>query len=192
MAIPLNSNPITDSQDYDTIAIAGVTCPGWCKLSGFDRPYEWDVKKGKGVKGSTTTLVSLPPAEGSITFFAWLASHFEDWNDFLPLLKYDPTKKQGQAFEVYHPLLVDLEIHSLVCKKIGIWTNDGKGYWSRQVDFLEYYPAPKQSAVSTPTSAATTNPSDPNAIGVPPDPALEAAKKEFVDEIADAKSKGAI
>ena len=35
------------------------------------------------------------------------------------LLAYDPTKQSGQALDVFHPALADIDITSVVCTKIG-------------------------------------------------------------------------
>ena len=190
MALPLNSNPITDSQDYDVIVVAGVTSPGIVKLSGFKRPHEWDVKKGKGSFGSTTTFVGRPPAKGTLTFQVWLASQFDDWDDFVPLFNYDPTKKTVNAVEVYHPLLADIDIHSVVTENISAWENDGKGLWTRTVDLLEYFPAPKVNATATPKGAdANAKPNDPyNTQSLDALDKQATALKDKINEAKDATS----
>ena len=66
---------------------------------------------------------------------------------------------------------------------IGKWvkaSEDDHGLYSRTVDFLEYAPAPKVAAVSTPAgSKYTTGRGDPNAApGTQPDPAIVALQKQ--------------
>ncbi len=71
--VPPVASPIV-SQDSDYVTIDGIVNPGIIApggISGFKRETEWDVKKGKGTKGGTTTLSQLPPAKGSIKFFLW-------------------------------------------------------------------------------------------------------------------------
>ena len=148
------NNPLDNPAIWDFVTIAGVNSPGVIKdgaLSEWKRQHEWDVKKGKGTVGATITFTSKPPAEGSITWYLWLPEHFAAWDDFLPLLQYDPTKKQAQAVDIYHPALDAIDVHSVVTTKIGNVMYEGKGLYSITVDFLEYFPAPNQNATGTPT-----------------------------------------
>ena len=57
--------------------------------------------------------------------------------------------------------------------------------YTRTIEFLEYFPPPKASAVTTPTTstAALPNPAKPAA--VPVDPALAAALKKAKNSLDD-------
>lgn len=163
-------NPLDNPEVWDVVVISGVTSPGIIKdgtLGEWKRTHDFDVKKGKGTLGATVTFTSKPPAEGSITFLLWTPDHFTAWDSFLPLLKYDPTKKAASAVDIYHPALDAIDIASVVCTKIGNVMHEGKQLYSITVDFLEYFPTPNASAVSTPTGATGTPP-PPNNPGNPP------------------------
>lgn len=151
-------DPIANPQIWDTVTIGGFAWPpfypGYCEVGEFKRAHEWDVKKGKGTIGGTVTFVGRPPAKGKITFWMWLPSHFVAWDTLRPLLKYDPTKASVQAVDIYHPSLADVDINSVVTESIGNVVHQGKQMYSVEVEFLEYFPPPKVSAVSTPTHAA--------------------------------------
>ncbi|GAC1536316.1 MAG: hypothetical protein NVS3B10_00110 [Polyangiales bacterium] len=185
-ALPVD--PIANPQAWDVVVIAGVASPGVCKVSDCKRAHEWDVKKGKGTYGSTTTFVGRPPAKFSVTFKAWTSAIFAQWASFLPLLKYDPTKKTAQAVSLYHPSLVELDLGNVVTESIGNWVHDGEGMYSRVVEFIEYFPAPKASAVSTPTTSNTNDPT--NQAGTPVDPEVKKAQDEFAASLSDAKNLG--
>lgn len=149
-------NPIDHPEVYDVVRIGGVTSPGVIKpggITGFKRAHEWEKKKGKGVRGATLSYVQRPPAEGSITFTLVDRIHFEQWEDFRPQFKYDPTKTNPQAVEIFHPVLADLDIHSVVADSISQLENDGVGEWHCTVELTEYAPPPKKSTVSTPTTS---------------------------------------
>lgn len=151
-------NPIDSPQVWDVVVISGVTCPGIMKdgnLGEWKRSHDFDVKKGKGTVGATVTFTSKPPAEGTITFLLWTPDHFAQWDQFLPLLKYDPTKQTVSAVDIYHPALDAIDVASVVTTKIGNINHDGKQLYSLPVDFLEYFPTPNLSAVSTPTGATS-------------------------------------
>jgi hypothetical protein len=144
---------------HDVVQIGGspgILSPGYCVLSGWTRSFEFDVKKGKGTKGSTLTFTQLPPGGGEIEFFLWDDgtlgtghNHFAEWAIFARALKFDPTKKQIEALQIFHPFLDDLGISSVVCTEIGILTRSPTLMFSSKCKFLEYTPPPKGSAVGT-------------------------------------------
>lgn len=164
------TNPIDNPELYHSVRIGGQLSPGYCKVSGFKRAHEWDVKKGKGAKGANITFVQRPPAKGSITFYlGWFdangiggGDHFAEWDLFLPLLKYDPTKKAPQAVDIFHPALARVDITSVVTENVGVEEDVGDGLYAIQVDFLEYFPPPAKNATGSPTG------SDANRIHVSP------------------------
>ncbi len=181
-------NPLDNPQVWDVVVISGVTSPGVIKegsLGDWKRTHDFDVKKGKGTLGATVTFTNKPPAEGTITFMLWLAEHFAAWDAFLPLLKYDPTKKTVTAVDIYHPALDAIDVSSVVCTKIGNLVHEGKQLYSITVDFLEYFPTPAQSAVSTPNGTSGTPP-PPGAPGNPPPNAGTAEEQEIAQLLAQA------
>lgn len=174
-------DPIQNPQAWQVIQLGSSTSPGVCIVSGFRRAHEWDVKKGKGALGATITFVQRPPAKGSVEFLLWQPIHFQQWDIFRPLLKYDPTKKAVQAIDIYHPSLADVEISSVVTENIGAIEHKGDGLYSITVDFMEYFPPPKASAVSTPagSKSGTKQPDPTNPTGVTDDPVADAQQKEI-------------
>ena len=178
-------NPIQNAEDWDKVQIGLYESPGVCVVSGAERKYGWDVKKGKGTQGATLTFNESPPVEFSIKFMLWEIDHFVQWSTFRTLFKYDPTKKATTAIDIYHPSLADIDVKSVVCKKIGAIEHEGKQLYSVTVDLIEYHPPPKKSAVSTPDT------SKPNAntpgIGTQPDPIADAQQAEIAKLLAEAK-----
>lgn len=170
-------NPIDYPQDWDVVRIGQAISPGICKVGEFKRAHEWDVKKGKGTLGATVTFVARPPAKGSITFKLWTSAHFTAWDSFRPLLQYDPTKKSVQAVDIYHPSLADIGLTSVVTESIGNIVHEGDQLYSITVEFLEYFPPPKGSAVSTPTGSRSTQSN--TTPGAPADPVADAQQKEI-------------
>ncbi len=151
-------NPIDSPQLWDVVTVSGVQSPGLAEIGEWKRAHDWDQKKGKGTLGATATFVGKPLAEGSIKWYLWEPEHFASWDTFLPLFKYDPTKKTAQAVDIYHPALDAIDVASVVTTKIGNIIHEGKQLYSISIDFLEYNPPPNQSAVSTPTQANGTPP----------------------------------
>lgn len=180
-------DPINNPQEWDVIRVGGITSPGLCKLGDMKSKSEWDVKKGKGVYGATLTYVGRPPTKFTITFKLWLPSHFAAWDTFRPLFKYDATKKQVQAVDIYHPALADIELSSVVCEGIGAINHEGNQLYTIAVDFIEYFPAPKGSAISTPTGSKS-NGAAPGASGAQADPVADAQQKQIAALLAQASA----
>jgi hypothetical protein len=184
-------NPISDPQAYDVVKIDGVENPGVIAqggITGFTRPTEWDIKKGKGTKGGTATLSQLPPAKGSIKFLLWSPFHVDAWDlIYRKRFLYDPTKKTVNAVDIYHPALATVGIHSVVTESIGPPVPEGKGLWSITVELLEYLPSPKKTATSTPSgsSGGGGNGGD-STKGQPDDPIADAQQKEIAKLLAEA------
>lgn len=184
-------NPINDPGSWDIITLAGVDTPGLAEVGEPDRGYEWDVKVGKGAFGTTTTFTGRSPSSFSVRFKLWRNDHFVAWANLLPLLKYEPTKitynfdtnwTSGiNAIDIYHPSLADIDILSVVVKKIGAITHLGKGVYARTIEFLEWFPPPKLSAVATPAGSTPVD-------GLPPDPAIQALQQQIADLSAQAKA----
>jgi hypothetical protein len=184
------SNPIDFPEDYDIVQVDGEENPGIIApggISGFKRETEWDVKKGKGTKGGTTTLSQLPPAKGSIKFLLWTNFHFFQWDtSFRSKFKYDPAKKTKNAVDIYHPILDGVGVHSVVTESIGAVTYEGKGLWSITVELLEYLPAPPQSITSTPNGSTSNGKA--NASGKSDDPIADAQQAEIKKLLGEANS----
>lgn len=175
-------DPITHPAAWQTLTIGGVASPGVIKIdgiSGFSRPTEWDVKKGKGAKSATLTLVQQPPAEGSFTFLLWTSSHFAEWQVFLTYLKFNAQKGvPSDAIQIYHPVLAELDIDSVVTKEVGAIRYVGKGLYERTIEFIEWNPVPAASIVQTPNIAA---PDVTGGSGDTPDPIEDAQQAVIAD-----------
>ncbi len=183
--MPAINNPIDDPQSWDTVTMAGIVCPGICKIGEFKTKREWDIKKGKGVFGATITFIGRPPSTGSITFYLWTSDHFNQWATFRDLFKFDPTKKDVKAIDIYHPSLVDIDMTSFVCEGIGAVKHEGQGLYSITVDLLEYFPAAKKSAIGTPSGSTGGKPQGGG--GASLDPIADAQQKEIADLLAKAQ-----
>jgi hypothetical protein len=135
--------PISNPQAWDVVYIGGVASPGVVKVSGFKRPHEWDIKKGKGVYGSVITYTGHPPARGTLTFELWTDSQIEtEWPEFSALFQYDPTKAQVTGVGISYPSLNQIGITSVVCENIGAIEHKGAQLYEVAVDLIEWFPPP--------------------------------------------------
>lgn len=161
----MSLNPYVSPYDFDYIKIGGVRSPGVIPrggMSGFSRGHEWDIKKGKGAHGATITYVQRPPSKGKIKFLLPTEADYDAWTSFQLLFKYDPTKKKPQAVDIFHPVLADIDVKSVVCVDLPARQVTDDGLWYCEVEFLEYFPPPKKSAVGTPSTSSTNSSSTAN------------------------------
>ena len=179
-------NPIINPQAWDFFTIGQKQSPGvLSSVTGWKRTSEFDKKKGKGTKGATMTYVGEPPAEGSFIIQLWRPIDFTEWALFLPLLKYDPTKKTVKAIDIYYPSLADININSVICEHIGAIIHEGRQLYTVTIEMIEYKPVPKSSAVSTADGSVSTQ--KKTTPGTPP----KSADDEQQAEIARLMKKAA-
>jgi hypothetical protein len=165
-------NPIQFAKDWHYIVIAGSRSPGAIAIDGihgFERETGWDIKKGKGVKGASLTLTTLPPAEGSVDIQLWLPEHFAQWSAFARLLKYDTSKTSptaADAVSIEHPSLVDVDVNLVVTRKVHPLRHRGRGLYIATIEFIEWMQPPKMSVVKDTTASRVSNkeetPGDPD------------------------------
>ena len=165
----LTSNPLVNPGAFDRISVAGVVNPGLVRVSGGERVYDWDVKEAPGSQGSTITYRGWKISDGiSLYFFFWNREQIDSFfSQFLPLFQLDANKTAPKPVDVFHPVLNANGITSVVAKKIGQLTPEDKLGWSLTVEVLEYRPAPKKNATSTPKSSNGTAPGTGKEAGKP-------------------------
>jgi hypothetical protein len=168
----LTSNPLLNPEAFDVIVVAGVVNPGIVRVSGAERVFDWDVKDAPGSQGSTITYRGWKPTDSiTLRFEFWEREQINEfYNEFVPLFYYDAAKTAPKPVDVFHPTLNANQVNSVVTKKIGPLTPEDKQLWSVTIEVLEYRPAPKKNATSTPKGSAGT------------DPAKAAAKPTVEDE----------
>jgi hypothetical protein len=185
-------SPLAYPQDYDVIVVGGVTSPGVCFLSGFERVQGFDKKLGKGSVGATPTMVHNKPAEGHVKFVLGDdgvrsgsgIDQFALMGTFLQQLKYDPTKTVITAVSIYHPSLAAIDVSSVFCERIGaleIEGEPGMGLYSITIKLSEYLPPPPVAAVST---IKTTKVTPPNTVPFgPPTPTVHDGQQDQIGQL---------
>jgi hypothetical protein len=167
-------SPILHEELYDVVVVRGVTSPGIVTLSGHDRSIGWDIKKGPGQSGATTTRTSEDPVEFTATFTLTDQVDFDAWPAFLDVLK-ATVGATPKAADIYHPDLAVNDIKSVVLRKIGGVVHDGEGGQSIAITLLEYRP-PKPKGGTPKGSAAKKKTAGPD-----PDAALLAELAQLTE-----------
>src|ERR1700744_4759564 len=156
--MPLSANPLVNPGAYNSVTCAGIKSPGVFKLTGGARKYKWDIKDAAAAQGATETFQGWKVSEdirGRFEF--WMPEQIDYfYATFLPVLKYDATKKNPvESIEIFHPALLANDISSVVTLHVGPLTHEGQQLWVVEVEWAEYRPAPKKNATSTPKSTNT-------------------------------------
>ena len=154
-------NPVDNEELYNGIrlgGLGGLVSPGVVTLSGHDRVIGWDVKKGAGQSGATTTRTSEDPAEVTCSFYLADQDDFDAWPEFLKLARSTVSGATPKALDIYHPDLAENDIKSVVLKKIGGVVHDGKGGQTRTLVFLEYRPPKPKGGTPKGSKAAKVDP----------------------------------
>jgi hypothetical protein len=174
-------NAVDDPELYDTLVVGGQRSPGVVKLSGHDRKIGWDVKKGPGQSGASTTRTSEDPVEFEAAFYLADAEEIAAFRTWLAYVRTTVNGTTPKALDTYHPDLAENDIKSVVLASIGGVAHDGKGGETRKIRLLEYRPARAKggSPSGSKAKAKTTggiDPNDPNAAALAE---LERLRQEY-------------
>ena len=165
------TNPFDQPWDWDYCYVAGVICPGYCEVTGWDREWGWQEKHARGMQGNILTYTGKPAAKGQIKFYLTEGHDFAEWVTFLPLFKYDPTRINTSAVDVRHPAIQFLEVKACVTLHISQPEHEGLNLWSITVKMAEFTKPPPAPAVSTPAGSNAGAGVNPSATPSPTDPA---------------------
>jgi hypothetical protein len=159
---------------YSKLDVAGVKSPGVVTLSGHALTEDFEVKKGKGQDGATTTRQGRAPAEFTSSHYLVndptnpiSGNEHAEWYEFVKVLqKYMTDGESPGAVDLFHPDLAVLRISSATPKKITGLIYDGKGGATGTVTWIQYLP-PKDkkssNASGSKTAVSKDGRPDPNA-----------------------------
>lgn len=171
-------NPFDSPDLWGAVLLSGRALPGIIlSVDGAIRPYEWQISKGIGSTGATSTFRGEGLAE-SIKIV--LAAHKRsDFADLASMRKYIAPRKgvRPPSFAVKNPIINFNEINKVSIKEIGQPKYAGKGcYWTLELEFLEYRPP----------VPITPGPAEPAKIPNDPQPkdAAEATMQALLKQIA--------
>lgn len=193
ITVPDFLNPFRDPLAWDSIEIDGFEIgPRNGEIRAIveeaDLKNEWDRKKGKGVKGETSTLTQQPAIDVVVNFEIWGTTGVELWHRLVYKFRHHVGPNLTKVFAIEHPRLLQVGVSSVCLDHIIPLRANRGGLHTAGFKCHQFFPPPPVSITSTPTG---TTP-DPGAIpGVPTDPAVIAAQKGFDAALKDAKDLGA-
>lgn len=142
----------------DKIWLAQRWSPGLCDVEGAGSPREWEEIAGYGWSGGFLRFRGVKLAHFSIRFRLYTEADWLEWSVFKPLVDKPPYGKRPRALDIWHPVLVDQGIYSVVVEDLGQPMQTADGEWTIEIKMIEAR-EPKYSQVKAEGSAAT--PEDP-------------------------------
>lgn len=135
-------NPLENAQAYDSFLLAGVRSPGMLLYTAPKREEGWDAVQAKGSAGAEVVNNGTKPCKFQWSLMLWRPFHYREWDAFKSLFRTSAKEgSQQQALDIYHPLLAEIGVTSVVVVSWTPPTPDRKGAALVQLELLEYAPS---------------------------------------------------
>ncbi len=130
-------NPIDDPVDH--ILLANTRSPGLATIDGASTPRQWDQRRGYGLTGSTVIYRGNRLSPFVVQLKLLTTQDWEDWEDFRQIVQRAPAGERSRAMDIWHPILVDLGIVSVVIEDVTQPRKDGDtNVWLIDIKCLEF------------------------------------------------------
>lgn len=183
----LSALPGSLPEYYDKITAAGVPSPGVVRVQEVAREYVWDLKQAPGAAGENMTFKGLKNVQFSLEFQLLGDAQLEEWEAWITLWDFDPTKSAPQPLNVQHPLLEERAVTIVTAKKIYApkQSRPGDNLWIAKIEAVEWRPPPKANVAKSPSSAKSGG-SESAAGGPPAETARQREIRELTQQFKDA------
>lgn len=166
------------ASQWHRFKMLGIDSPGTIPIggfTGFGRKTGWDKQAGKGTRGATLILKTMPPAEGVFTCELITDEDFADWDSFVSrVLSIDPIKQKATGIPIYYPGLASVGVNMVVVEEYEPPRLIKGGKYHALIHLIEWNKPPAASVVQQPNSAGTDAPSP----DVPLDPRIQAGQDD--------------
>jgi len=166
-------NPETNPVDY--ILLANRRSPGIAVVNAATSLRQWDERRAYGLSGSIVVYRGVKLARPIVTFRLLSSTDWDEWHEWSTMLA-RPTitvSRQAQTesvaiqrpriqgarpLDIWHPILEDLGIASVVIEEVTQPKQVDDGEWNIDVKFIEYR---RPVIALEPAKAPATTPTDP-------------------------------
>ena len=118
------------SDPWDVVRISGTAMPGVATVSGPGLKMQTDALKTPNKDGASVKLLGRELTKFTITLTMWTNKQWKSLWNLVPILL---SADQNIAFDVVHPAINLLRVHSVVFEKIGVPKQVAPGKF--QIDF---------------------------------------------------------
>lgn len=129
-------NPITSPVDY--ILLANRRSPGLATINAADSPRRWDERRGYAFSGGRVVFRGIGISRPILTLRLYTEEDWTGWHEWKTLVSRPPIGERAHALDIWHPILEDLDINSVVVEKVLQPKQTADGEWSIDIKFIEY------------------------------------------------------
>lgn len=149
----MSYEPLKEPTDY--ILLAGQRSPGIAEVRGADSERDIQERKGYGLSGARSVYKGIKLIKPTVVVRLSTEKDWEEWHAWKPLLDRPPTGQRARALDIWHPILEDQGVTSVLIAKVGQpeRTKDD-GEWSITINMTEW--RPPQPALSSPDGSDNT------------------------------------
>jgi len=131
-------NPETDPVDH--ILLSNEKSPGIAVVTNANSPRRWDIRKGYALSGARPVFRGVALAKPIVTFRLLSTQDWIDWHEWRNKvdLQRPPAGERARAKDIWHPILEDLGIVSVVIHDVGQPMQVADGEWNIVIKFIEF------------------------------------------------------
>lgn len=129
-------NPVTNPVDY--ILLANQRSPGIAEVNATNSPRRWDERRGYALSGARVVYRGIGLARPIVTLRLYTEDDWNDWHEWRQIVQRPPVGERAHALDIWHPILEDLNINSVVVEDVLQPKQTADGEWSIDIKFIEY------------------------------------------------------
>jgi len=129
-------NPELAPVDY--ILLANRRSPGLAVVNAASSPRKWDERKGYALSGARVIFRGIGLARPIVTLRFLSSQDWLDWHAWRDLVQRPPLGVRARALDIWHPILEDLGIVSVVVEDVLQPKQVADGEWNVDIKFIEY------------------------------------------------------
>lgn len=144
-------SPLTTPIDY--VLLAGERSPGVADVTGADSVRELQERRGYGLGGAFVVYKGIKLIKPKITLKLFTPEHWEAWHEWKRIVERPPTGRRARAVDIWHPILEDQGVTSVLIESVSQPTQTADGEWSIVIACTEYRRPVR--ALATPSGSDT-------------------------------------
>ncbi len=129
-------NPLDEPIDH--IVLAGRSSPGIAVITNADSLRRWDERRGYALSGARVVFRGIGLAKPIVTLRLFTTADFRDWHNWRDVVQRPPVGERARAKDIWHPMLEDLGIVSVVVSNVLQPKQVADGEWNIDIKFIEF------------------------------------------------------
>ena len=129
-------DPITGAVDY--VLLAGRRSPGLAEITGGASARQWDERRGYGLSGARVVFRGVKLSRPTLKLRLITAQDWVDWEAWRDLVTKPPPMVRPRAMDIWHPLLEQIGVSSVVVEDLSQPEQTGDGEWTITIKLIEY------------------------------------------------------